>query len=171
MRHTPLFLVSLMLLYTTPAAAQASSIQIQGSDQTQTITCQGDILLIAGERNTAAVQGHCAEIRVEGADNNLSFGHADRLTVKGPRQRIRGGTTQTLDLSGNANTLELALGRSTGPAKAHLKGANNHISVRLTSPADITLEGADNTVRWQGTAGAADPVITLRGARNRIVQD
>lgn len=161
----------LTLLACAQAGAQASEIQIHGSDQTQTITCQNDALLIAGERNTATIQGHCAEIRVEGADNTVSFTQADRLAVHGVRHHVSGGTAQELEAFGKDNTLELTLRQPSDAVQARIKGAGHRVNLQVASQADIALDGADNSLHWRRVADAPDPRIVQHGASNRITQD
>ncbi len=162
---------SLALLTSTQVNAQTPQISIHGSDQTQTITCQSDALLIAGERNTATIQGHCAQIRVEGADNTVTFTQADQLIVHGARHHASGGTAHTLDVDGKDNTLELTLRQPNGGSQARIKGAGHRASLQIASQADITLDGADNILHWRRVADAPDPTITQHGARNRITAD
>lgn len=161
----------LTLLTSAQVGAQTPQISIHGSDQTQTITCQRDALLITGERNTATIQGHCAQIRVEGADNTVTFTQADQLIVHGARHHASGGTVHALDVDGKDSTLELTLRQPDGGSQASIQGAGHRAKLQIASQAEITLKGADNTLHWRRVADAPDPAITQHGARNRITAD
>ncbi len=94
-RFKTLFPAVLLVLASSPAAAQGATMTVPGlgqmmagSDLRQTMACQGGAVTVSGSNNTVTLTGSCTQISVNGSDNRVTAATVGRIVLVGSDNRV-----------------------------------------------------------------------------------
>lgn len=104
-------IAALALVAAVPLSAQSS---FEGAGETSTLDCDGGTASITGAGNTMIVTGGCAELVIQGADNQVRVDLARKglIRITGASNRVRwttpDGSKPVVRVSGAANSVSPA---------------------------------------------------------------
>ncbi|AXN47952.1 membrane protein [Mycobacterium marinum] len=92
---------------TSAGPPAGSTISVVGVNQSQTITCNDNIVNVSGMSNTVTITGHCASVSVSGLQNTVTVETADRITASGLNNKVtyQSGSPK-ISKSGSGNVIE-----------------------------------------------------------------
>lgn len=162
--HPTFFAPALLAGLLASAAVQAAVIELDGIGLSRDVPCNGQAVNISGNGNRIQLTGDCGAVEVYGSDHQVSLQRAAALTVSGAENSVQADTVGRLSVDTNRNRVRTAIVAGAEPAAVEVSGAEHELELRFDAPAQVSVEGADNRLLWQGQ----EPQFAVGGVDQRI---
>jgi hypothetical protein len=158
-----------LLVTSLSALAQADEINIEGTDLDRDIHCTSSDVNISGANNTIALTGTCKNVLVYGSNHSVTLEHAEKLFVAGSANKVKGGTSEHLQVDLVDNDIHTTLKPGAdGPSTLNVTGSKNAVTVTLEGKTVINVAGSDHKVAWDSGQNVAPPKVEMSGIKNSV---
>jgi len=158
-----------IFLVSSVGLAKADEINITGADLSRDIHCASNDVSISGVGNTITLTGQCNSVQIDGSNHKVTFEAAKKVSVSGAVNKIKGGTSNHLQVDVVDNEVQSTLKPGAdGTSKLNVTGSKNTVSVSLEGPASIDVAGSDQNVTWTSSQGVVAPKVQISGIKNSV---
>lgn len=144
--------------------AHAQPIELDGIGLSRGVPCLGKDVNISGNANKINLTGKCGAVEVYGSDHEVSLETATSLEVSGVDNRVTANSVGRLLVDTNKNYVQTGVAGNGQAAIVEVSGAEHELDLELKGPAQITLDGIDNRLKWSGD----EPTFSTSGVGHQI---
>lgn len=148
----------------TAGVAHAQPLELDGIGLSRDVPCLGKDVNISGNANTINLTGKCDAVQVYGSDHEVILETATSLEVSGIDNRVTATSVGRLLVDTNKNHVQTEVAGQGQTAAVEVSGAEHELELKFAGPAQITLDGIDNRLRWSGD----EPAFSTSGVGHQI---
>ncbi|AGA84679.1 DUF3060 domain-containing protein [Stutzerimonas stutzeri] len=155
-----MLVVSLLLA----GAAHAQPIELDGIQLSRDVPCLGKDVNISGSANKISLTGECGVVQVYGTEHEVSLATASALEVSGIDNSVTATAVGRLLVDTNQNRIRTKVVGHGQTAIVEVSGGEHELELEFDGPAQISLDGIDNKLKWSGD----EPALSTSGIGHQI---
>ncbi|MCQ4298005.1 DUF3060 domain-containing protein [Pseudomonas stutzeri] len=145
-------------------AAHAQPIELDGIELSRDVPCLGKDVNISGHANKISLTGNCGAVEVYGTDHEVSLETASALEVSGINNTVTATSVGRLEVDTSQNRVRTAILGHGQTAIVEVSGAEHELELVFDGPAQLSLDGIDNRLKW----GGDEPALSSSGIGHKI---
>jgi hypothetical protein len=145
-------------------AAHAQPIELDGIQLSRDVPCLGKDVNISGSANNITLTGECGVVQVYGTDHEVSLATASALEVSGINNSVTATSVGRLLVDTSQNRIRTKVVGHGQTAIVEVSGGEHELELEFDGPAQISLDGVDNKLKWSGD----EPALSTSGIGHQI---
>ncbi len=144
--------------------APAQPIELDGIELSRDVPCLGKDVNISGNANKITLTGECGVVQVYGTDHEVNLNTASSLEVSGIDNRVTARSVGRLLVDTSQNRVHTEIAAQGKTATVEVSGGEHELELKFAGPAQVTLDGIDNRLKWSGD----EPAFSTSGIGHQI---